>query len=258
MIPRSTLTCTTDVPIIQYASGHTKSRTRSGTQTWLPLVGFHSEIGKDDDLDQACHAASLGRIDIRHGSGEVVPHWFFGETLALYVVSAGPIAASVGASLRNGNRARTASAGIGLRWEDGGKSRLAVRGYLSSGYDGLVQLSVSSRMTDYLIAALVRHLVVCEIADSLVDRSKHPGVVGFHEILLPLRAAADEVAFGKADTAMVTPLECAHPQEITRDYIKTVWRPASVHVACVEAWESTQAWAAEYAHTEEGQRDDAR
>lgn len=254
MIPRSTLTHTNDAPLIQYASGHTKCRMRTGTQTWLPLVGFHSECGKDDDFDRAMHTAGLTAIEIRHGSGDIVQHWSFGEKLDLYVVSGGPIANTVAASLRNGNRARTAQAGIGLRWLEGGKSKLAIRGFLLWDYDGLVQLTVSSRMTDYLLTALVRHLVVAEIADSLVDRARHPSVVGFHELHLPLGAAADEVAFGKADTAMVTPLECQHPAEITRDYIKTLWRPTTIHAASIECWESVQAWAAEYGHgTEESE-----
>lgn len=239
-------------PLIQYASGHTDYREREGTQRFLKLTGFHSEIGRDGRFDRACHSAGLQRIEIRHTAGreksEIKPHWYFGNEISLFPIAGGPVAPTVSASLRNGNRRRSADAGIGVGWDDSGRSKLAVRGFLGAllPYVEPVQLAVSSRMTDYLMAALVRHLEVAEIADGLVNREKHPEPVGFFELALPLGAASSEAAFGRHATSNVTPLVCLHPAEIDCWYIRTIWRSAIVFAAAVERWGEVQAWAAEY------------
>ena len=77
------------------------------------------------------------------------------------------------------------------------------------GYVRLVQLSCRSRMTDVLLGALLDHGRVCEAADSLVDRTKHPEVVTYHEIALPL-GPAEEEEWGKGDTATVVPFRSTH------------------------------------------------
>jgi hypothetical protein len=137
-----------------------------------------------------------------------------------------------------------------MRWGTNERSKMAIRGYLDTlvrtGYVRLVQLSVRSRMTDILLSALVDHGRVCEAADSLVDRARHPEVVTYHEIALPL-GPADEQEWGKGDTATVVPFKSLHPAEIDAEYLRGFWRPDNVHAAAYRDWESIQSWAHEYA-----------
>jgi hypothetical protein len=187
-----------------------------------------------------------------------VRHWFLGESVRLYPITSGPVAPTVATSLSGRSARLTSEAGIGLRWGASERSKMALRGYLDAlvrvGYLRVVQLSVRSRMTDVLLGALIDHGRVCEVADGLIDRTRHPAVVTYHEIALPL-GPADEQEWGKGDTATVVPFQSLHPADVDADYLRTVWRPDSVHSAAYRDWESVQLWAAEYATlTEETDR----
>jgi hypothetical protein len=131
---------------------------------------------------------------------------------------------------------------------------MAIRGYLDVlvrvGYLRLVQLSVRSRMTDVLLGALVDHGRVCESADNLVDRTRHPEIVTYHEIAMPL-GPADEQEWGKGDTATVVPFKSLHPVDVDAEYLRGAWRPDSVDAAAYRDWESIQTWANEYANQAE-------
>lgn len=259
MIGRNRIQRTQDVATLQYANGKSLARASLSMGRFAPYIGFHVEAGKDADLDEAMRAAKVGQIEIKHqrqGGAEVVRHWGLGEHIRFYPVTSGPVAATVAGSLSGRNRQRTIEAGIGARWGQGERSRLAVRGYLDVlvrvGYVRLVQLSVRSRMTDVLLAALVDHGRVCEAADSLVDRSRHPEVVTYHEVALPL-GPGEEEEWGKGETASVTPFRSLHPLAIDAEYLRGVWRPDAVHAAALRDWESIQLWAQEYAtQSEEG------
>src|SRR5262245_65566212 len=160
MIPRNTPTLTTEAPVIQYSCGHTKSRA-PGIGRFLPFAGFYSEVNKDAQFDAACTAAKIPQIEVKHGSGNIVLHWAFGEELRIYPITAGPVARTIAASLSNGLARRTAEAGIGLRWGTGERSKLAIRGLLNAllpDYTEVVQLSVRSHQTDALLAALLDHV----------------------------------------------------------------------------------------------------
>jgi hypothetical protein len=250
MIGRNKVQQLIEAPTLQYASGKSVARHTIGSGRFSPLVGFHIEVGKDAELDEAMRAAKVAQIEIKHqrqGGAEIVRHWFLGESVRLYPVTSGPVAPTVAGSLAGRNAAATAEAGIGLRWGANERSKMAVRGYLDiDGDKPLVQLSVRSRMTDVLLGALLDHERVLEAADSLIDRAKHPAVVTYHEIALPL-GPADEQEWGKGDTATVVPFKSLHPAEVGADYLRTVWRPDGVHSAAEQAWAATQAWAAEYA-----------
>jgi hypothetical protein len=260
MIGRNKVQQLVDAPTLQYANGKSVARQTLGSGRFVPLVGFHVEVGKDADLDEALGAAKVAQIEIKHqrqGGAEIVRHWFIGESVRLYPVTSGPVAPTVAASLAGRAAAATAAAGIGLRWGANERSKMAIRGYLD--IDGaaempLVQLSVRSRMTDVLLACLVDHTRVLEAADGLVDRTKHPAVVTYHEIALPL-GPADEQEWGKGDTATVVPFKSLHPAEVDANYLRTVWRSEGVHTAAEAAWAGTQAWAEDYAdQTEETDR----
>lgn len=248
-IPRNTPIQAQDVPVLQWASGHTEARA-AGEKRFGGHVGFHVERGKDAGFDVACAAANIPQIEIRHprpGGHEVKAHWSLGDSLRLHVVTAGPPYQTISACLKT---AQTGEAGIGLAWPQGEKSRMAVRCLVFIGSEPcLVQLSARSTMTNHLLAALVDHYRVCALADEMIDRSKHPEPVVFHELALPLIAGA-EIAAGKGETALVTPLVSDHPQTIERAYIKSCWRRDAIHEAALAAWPGVVAWAVGYASGE--------
>jgi hypothetical protein len=257
MIGRNKVRVVQESATLQYANGKSMARMTPGSGRFTPLVGFHVEAGKDSDLDMAMQAAKVAQIEIKHqrpGGAEIIRHWHIGERIAFYPVTSGPIAATVAASLSERNVQATAEAGLGMRWGSGERSKMAARGYLDvlvrAGHLRLFQLSVRSRMTDVLLNALLDHGRVCEAADHLVDRSKHPDVVNFHEIALPL-GPGNEEEWGKGDTATVVPFMSLHPATIDNEYLRGVWRPDTVHAAALRDWESIQAWATEYASQSE-------
>ncbi len=80
-------------------------------------------------------------------------------------------------------------------------------------------------MTDELLAALVDHVRVCQIADTLVvDRAKHPYVIHCYELALPLGPGQEEF-WGKCETTTVMPITSLHPETIDLPYLRTLWRP---------------------------------
>lgn len=253
MIGRNRVLSVQDIVTLQYANGKSLARQTPGTGRFTPFVGFHIEAGKDGDLDDALRTAGVPVCEIKHqrqGGAEIVRHWNLGELVRIYPVTSGPVAPTVAGSLSARNAPLTAEAGIGMRWGASERSKMAIRGYLDPlvkvGYVRLVQLSCRSRMTDVLLGALLDHGRVCEAADSLVDRTRHPEVVTYHEIALPL-GPAEEEEWGKGDTATVVPFRSAHPPTIDAEYLRTVWRPDSVHTAAHRDWAGIQAWAQEYA-----------
>lgn len=247
MIPRNTPQAIADVPILQWANAHTVARPL-GTGRFSGFVGFHSEIGKDADFDRLCHAAGVARVEIRHqrdsGQPQIVPHWSFGEALTVYPVTAGPPATTISACLQQAEA--TAAAGIGLAWPSGARSRMAVRVLVVIG-EALAQLQLSTRstMTERLLGALLEHFTACAAADDLVDRSKHPEPIMFHDLGLPLTAGA-EVSVGSGETATYTPFVAGHPRRLDRAYIASCWRKNAIHEAAIAAWPGIVAWAAGY------------
>jgi hypothetical protein len=258
-IGRNTVRPVLDAPTLQWANGKSLYRETPGTGRFGPFVGFHIEVGKDEALDAACQDATIAQVEIKHqrqGGAEIVRHWSFGEIVRLHVITAGPVAPTVAQSLAGDNARLSADAGIGIRWGQGERSKLAVRGYLDAlarvGHTGLVQLSTRSRMTDVLLAALIDHARVCEAADDLIDRAKHLDVVSFHEVALPL-GPGQEQEWGKGDTATVTPFVSMHPDAITAEYLRELWRPDGLHALACQAWEGIVAWAKSYATEAEEQ-----
>lgn len=247
MIPRNTPATIQDVPILQWANGRTEARPVSGGR-FAGFVGFHSEANKDTSLDLACTAAHIPLMELRHprpnGQPAIVTHWAFGERVRFYPITAGPPATTISGCLRYG--VATADAGLGLAWPAGEKSRLAVRGLVIIGEQlVLLQLSVKSTMTDYLLTALIDHIRACEVADGMIKRDQHPEVVALHELCLPLTAGA-ETSVGKEETALITPLISAHPAELDKAYISSCWRSKALHDTALDAWPGIQVWAAGY------------
>lgn len=249
-IPRNQVRTIPEAAIVQWASGKTEARP-AGQGRFAPFVGFHIEKGKDEHIDAILRELAVPEIEIRHprqgASPTIARHWSLGETIHFFPVTGGPVAATVTASLSGANAKASVEAGLGIRWGQGEKSRLAVRGYLALvGAEVLVQVSVRSRMTDELLRALVDHVRVCEAADGLIDRQRHPDVVALHEIALPL-GPGEETPFGRNDTTTVFPLKSTHPETVDAEYLRTVWRPDAVHAAALRVWGGIQAWARDYA-----------
>lgn len=241
--------------VLQWANGKPVARFVGDDGRFTPIVGWHIEVGRDDDLDRAMHGATTPRIEIKHqrpGGSEIVEHWYLGESVRIYPVTNGPRYRSIAALVRRAEE--SADDGIGVRWRDGERSQMAVRCYVEplvkAGYLETVQLGVRSRMTDVLLEALLEHIRVCEVADGLIDREKHPDVVCLHELALPL-AAGDEAEWGKGDTATVTPFRSTHPADVTKEYLTTTWRPPALHDAALAAWDAVIDWAHEYRNEEE-------
>jgi hypothetical protein len=250
------------------------ARRTVGSGKFVPFTGMHVEVGKDAEIDEAMRMAKVPQIELKHqrqGGAEIVKHWCLSSwdeehwSVGFYPVTAGPIAPTMSACLSTSrNRRLMCEAGLGARWGEG-RSKLAVRGYLDVlvrvGCFRLGQLSVRSRMTDQLLRALDDHRRVCEAVDSIIDRSRHPEIVAFHELALPL-GPGEEQTWGKGtDTAQIYPLVSCHPATVDGEYLRSIWRTDAIHAAAYRDWESIQIWAEEYATQDEdesrqGRRDD--
>lgn len=254
MIGRNTVVHVQDVPVIQWANGRNEARKMLGVGRFSSHVGWYSECGKDADFDAWCQGAGFHPFEMKHprqgGPAAIVRHWDLGEALLFFPTTAGPVAPDVRGSLKAAEA--TADAGIALRWPrgDGERSKLALRGFVTvpvyETYGGLVQITAKSKMTDELMAALVDHVRVCELADSLVDRTKHPDAVGLWELALPLGPGA-EAAWGRGETTTVTPIRSTHPETPDLGYLRAMWRDTAVVAGVERDWPGVVAWAREFA-----------
>ncbi len=256
----------TDAMTIQWANGKNEARLTPGSGRFVSHVGWYAEVGRDDEFDRFVYQAGISQMEIRHprqgAAAQIVRHWNLGERLHFFPVTSGPVATTVAASLSPRNIAATIEAGIGLRWGrgEGERSKMAIRGYMQvrrqnqTGaaaadewllYPRLVQISVRSRMTDELLAALVDHVRVCEIADTLVDRAKHPDVIHCYELALPLGPGQEE-QWGKGETTTVLPIASLHPETVDLPYLRSLWRPDQVVDLALRDWPDVQAWAQEF------------
>lgn len=260
MIPRNhPAPLPTEAPLLQWANGRVDARRFDARERFAPLVGWHSECGKDDAFDRFADAAALPRIEVRHRrnderSAAIVTHWFLGERIRLYPITAGPPTTSMNAAYSDSFRRRTIAAGLGVRWGANERSRLAVRGVVEvttpSGdawrlFPAIVQITVRSLMTDALLAALVDHIRVCEIADQMIDRRRHADPVALYELALPL-APDEERAWGRRQASIVTPLRSLHPTCVTREYLRSIWRPCKVAEIAEREWDGIRQWAAQF------------
>lgn len=260
MLPtRNQVRTIADAVSIQWANGKNEGRMTPGVGRFVSVVGWYSEVGKDAAFDAWLAGLNTPQLEIRHprsgGPAEIKRHWSFGEQLRFFPITSGPVAPTVAASLAQRAHAATVEAGIGIRWGRGvgERSKLAIRGYVEVAgevWRRPVQISVRSRMTDELLAALVDHVRVCEAADGMVDRAKHPDVVSCYELALPL-GAGPESTWGKGETTTVVPLASQHPAVIDLPYLRGLWRPEAMREWVLADWPGVQAWAQEFAFAAE-------
>jgi hypothetical protein len=242
-------------PVVQWANGHVEFRPAGDNHPFARLVGWYAEIGRNPEFDQAASAAGLARIEIRHRRDhgyDIVPHWRLGDVIRLFPITAGPVARTMAESMAPDKREATIAAGLGVCWETTthGRSRLSVRGYLQylandswTLAPGIVQVTVRSRMTDALLAALIDHNRVCERSEELIIREKHPDPVSFYELALPLGPGQEERWGG---TTSVFTVRSLHPGVIDAEYLRSIWRPDAIAQTIPLIWDDVRAWAVAY------------
>jgi hypothetical protein len=220
------------------------------------MLNFTLKLASMDLFDEAMEDAGFRQIDIRHQKENEAPNvctsWHLTGKLGMWPLSANPAASTASASSFPPYAERTANASIALRWEtkrNGQRqSKLAIRGYVFQlvrvGHVAPIQLSVSSRMSDKLLAAMQDHLAVCEQADELVKKrdwlaqNVDPQIlehlhaqgqvdtVTFYDVLLPLYVGPEEAFRGKQGTSTVQSLISGHPDPVTAAYLKKDLAPA--------------------------------
>jgi len=242
-----------DAPVLQYANLKTVHRTTIGNGRFTPLVGFHIEVGKNEEVDRAFHDLKVQVIEIKHqrpGGSEIIRHWFLGERIAIYPVTSGPVAKTMTACMSGKNRQLMIEAGLGVRWPKGEKSSLSMRVYLKKltdvGVYVLFLMSVRSKMTDVLLGILDQHATICEALDTEEYKLLFP------DFALPL-GAGDEEDWGKGETTTVVPFKCLHPEpgKLTEKYIDAGWRSDQVAAEVVEHWPEVVTWAEIYSTVED-------
>jgi hypothetical protein len=237
-----------DAPLLLWSSGRVSMRPQ-GSGRFSNGIGFYSEVGKDAEFDEACKAAKLRCIEIRHSSGGTSLNWSFGETMRVYPLTTGPKINTV-FELKNADKAlANAQAGVGARWttDFNGKpaSQAAVRcllpDLLDVGFTGLLQLQLKSTMSDHLLKALAEHLRIGHAAVAQLGKA-----VTLTELELPLGPGIDvTVGRTKDQQATLTPLAATHPKAVTREYLESIYRPDN-RALFEELWASVVAWAEEY------------
>jgi len=262
MIGRNKIGILPDAVLIQWANGKIEACTPPDSHKFRSHVGWYAEIGQHDEFDRfARDHANRPRISIRHarpgGGVQVVQHWDLGREIRFFPLTKGPVALSVAESVAPSRIHGTADAGIGIRWghTDTGRSTMALRGYLQvrrasndsneAGWMTFlrpVQIVVRSRMSDALLRALIDHIRVCEHADAIIERSKHPDAVSCFEIALPL-GPGQETAWGKTAVSYVVPIASLHPADIDKEYLRKIWRPDAVVERALHDWPAVREWA---------------
>jgi hypothetical protein len=236
-------------PLIQWSSGKTVMRLPAGSKArFVELVGFHSEAHRYEDVDQACAAAGVEQVDIKHQNGEEKVHWYFGEKLTILPVTTGPSCTSVFKLREKDNAARMVAAGIAATWTTDAqgrpRSKVAVRAFvpilMAQGYRDLVQVTASSTMSDHLLAALADHMRACRAAGTaLGTRVRAP------QMRLPL-GPGTQTTVGKVQQITLVPLASQHPKVLNRAYIDELYQPDGMMDAVDEVWDSVLSWAEEY------------
>jgi hypothetical protein len=238
----------TDYPAIGWGNGLMRAR-KSEKARFSEYVGFFVTAGEDHNLDKAMEEAGYSTIEAQHprqGADPIVKrHWDLGESLDFLPVTMGTPATATSALLRMKDKA--AQAGVGIRWPQGERALLGIIGYIKPlaerGYMQPFKIGARSLMVDYVLKALADHTRVCQFADSIVDRSKHPDPVELYEIVWRL-GPGEQTAFGKESTSLVVPIVSAHPAQPDAEYIKTHYLTSEEIKAKAEAdFPAIQQWA---------------
>jgi hypothetical protein len=236
-----------DYPAIGWGNGLMKAR-KNEKARFGEYVGFFVTAGEDHALDKAMEEAGYSIIEAQHprqGAEPIIKkHWNLGETLGFLPVTMGTPATTTSALLRMKDKA--AQAGVGIRWPQGERALVGIIGYIKPlaerGYMQPFKLGARSLMVDYALKALADHTRVCQFADSIVDRQKHPDPVELYEITWWL-GPGEQTAFGKESTSLVVPIVSMHPAQPDASYIKAnyltnedIKRKAEADFPAIQQW----------------------
>lgn len=214
-----------DDPKLQWATGLPTTDQRV-------YAGWFIERGQDDELDAAMRVAQIAQVDIKHtGSGNVGHHWAL-PTASLFVLCEG----------LQSKRELMASQdryGIAYGWtrDEQGRPqsvlrlRVLARELLAVGYDHPLTITLTSTITDDMLAALRRQYAVLEAA-----REAGKGDLPFYAFSLPItqgQAARRGQAPGKQRE--IIPMQAPVPAPATRDYLVRHWIGKRPWVEQIEA-----------------------
>lgn len=228
-------------PMLQWANG--RDEAREPGKRFSTVVGWHIEQGVAPEIDTAGHELALPVLEFKHrrpnGQTEVKPHWYLGETTRIFPLTAGPVADTMRGATRISDRMATEAAMVAT-WEDTSYlSLLALVEFGGTVYPDPMRLSVRSHMTEHLLAALIDHLRVCEVADAIVKTTVAPWWLA-----LPL-GGGEERDVGRGDTTTITPIASLHPAEIDRAYLDGIKLPGDWRDYAGGQAEQATTWAIE-------------
>lgn len=220
-------------PLLQWATGLTTTKREL-------YAGWFVEVGTHADLDGAMEAAKIGRVQIRHGSGNVVTHWALPEA-SLFVICDG-----VQTMLEM--RESEERYGIAFGWRVGEgrpqsvlRCRVLVQELCAVGYCQPLLLSLKSTLTGDFLSALIRHY---ETLDTINPIRKAAGkaeiAVPFYAVSVALGAGAEVVRGSGGQTREIAPM--VEVEKRDKEYIVSHWckRP---WVEAIEALcDSTIVW----------------
>jgi hypothetical protein len=171
------------------------------------------------------------------GKTEIKPHWWIGEEVRIFPLTAGPVADTMRGAARVSDR-MAAEAGMVATWEEGSYlSLLALMEISGVMLPDVVRVSARSHMTDHLLAALLDHLRVCEVADAVVRATVAPWWLA-----LPL-SGGPEQDVGREQTTTIVPVASLHPAEIDRAYLDRIKLPADWRDYAGGQYEQAVVWA---------------
>jgi hypothetical protein len=237
----------TDYPAIGWGNGLMRARNDTKSR-FSEYVGFFVTAGEDHNLDKAMEDAGYSTIEAQHprqGAEPIIKkHWNLGENLEFLPITMGTPATATSALLRMKDKA--AQAGVGIRWPQGERALVGIIGYIKplaeKGYMQPFKIGARSLMVDYVLKALADHTRVCQFADSIVDREKHPDPVELYEITWWL-GPGEQTAFGKESTSLVVPIVSMHPAQPDSSYIKAnyltnedIKRKAEADFPAIQQW----------------------
>lgn len=190
-------------------------------------VGWFVEVGRNDRLDDAMTAAGFDRIDIKHGSGDVVTHWRV-ETANVFVVADG-------VPSRIEMKDADTRWGAAYWWHDG-KSFFAVhvllRELLAVGYTDPLLMQIKGTQTDDVLAGMQRQYDVLNAIDALREEQGKAALnPPFYACSIAF-GPGQELSRGKGqNTKQIVPPVALIPDVITREYlvehyIRKDWLPA--------------------------------
>ncbi len=225
-------------PVASWSSG------KEVLNTDRVFKGFFLDVGLDEALDAACHAAGWEQGELSHLDGEARNHWLIPSPCNLFVLIQGVAFTTMPALVKSD----VAYTGLKAFWPRDGRSVLAFQALhpdlLANGYNEPLPFSVKSTSTDDLLAALLKHNAVLDACEKAAAAKGTPRTFEFWEVALPL-GAGTKVARGKELQSPISPIVCLHPAKFETSYLRSLLAPKIVADIIQSAWPQITSWAAD-------------